>query len=175
MNQKFNPQDLYPKPDKQNQSDENDIASAPTSSSDPMPVKNGSSSRLIFGFGGLIGLLIVVGIIMWVSKTQLQTYTSSDGPINQAEDARIKSDIIQIKSEIQIYFQEKQSYLDYTPSESVKNDLIDAGSELNTASLSDKTYMIYAYLPASKKYFCIDSNNLNIELDSIDTSKNLCR
>ena len=168
MTQPFRPQDIYPAPQEQNQPEKPATGPVPASSASSTPpgpsypsspATKSSSVGLIFGLGGgLVGLLMVVGIIMWLSKTELQTYTNTGTANlkNQAQDIRIKSDLSQIKTDLQLHFEVKQSYEDYTPSVSLKNDLTNAGSELKIANLSDKTYVIYAPLLTSD-FYCLDS------------------
>lgn len=158
MNRKsFNPKDIYPDPNAVTKENSVGAPACISLNSDTAPKKS-SNHSLIFGLGGgLLGLLIVVGIIMWMSKEELQIYTISGGVKNQAEDVRIQNDLFQIKTEIQIYFQEKQTYLGYKPNETLKKDLANIGSELKIAVLSDKTFVIYTTLSTSD-FYCMDND-----------------
>lgn len=156
---------------------QNEIPPTPTAQSqNSIPKEQNTSEKdnskrtliLVLGivFGSLFLLIIIFALMVWVGLGSAR---------ERAKDARIKADISSLRASAEIYYEDhNQSYKDWRPEQQIINSVDSTGSKLFYQT-TDKTYMIFARLPGAKKYYCVDSNNVSIELDSIDTNKNTCK
>lgn len=117
-------------------------------------------------FGSIILVIVILAIMVWAGLGSAR---------NKAKDARIKADISSMRASTEMYYEDhNQSYKDWQPDQIAFNSIGQSGSRLFYKT-TEKTYMIFARLPGTKKYFCVDSNNVSIELDSVDTNQNTCQ
>ncbi len=107
----------------------------------------------------LIELLVVIAIIGILSGLII---VSMSGATNSAKDARIKSEMDQLRSTAQIYYNANSTYVDFTTTGDgliLKTDIdSQGGTALSTGQIAATTYCISKQLIGNTaQYWCLDS------------------
>lgn len=129
----------------------------------PAPEKKKNHTVLFIVLGCLGVFIIVIGILaamIWVSL---------NGAKDKAKDAQIRSILSSEGAYAQIYFDEHQTYKNLTLNASDLQTIQTAGSKAIIQGLSDKTFVIYANLPSSQKFFCLDASGFMNEISVAPT------
>lgn len=122
--------------------------------------------------------LIVIAIVSfggvfaanYLSQKSNATKTKTD----TSEEIQIKQTLSSTRGTIVRYFEDKKTYVGWTPDENLKEKIKSLGSEVKTQSLSKDNYIIFAKMPNSKLIFCMDVNFTG-EVSTLFTWQKSCK
>lgn len=105
----------------------------------------------------LIVLAIVVFGLVFTSIS-LNKKSTQKAKVDTAQDIRVKQTISSLRGDVSRYFATKKTYVGWQPTGAYQARIKSANTSVKT-KLTKDTYMIYAKLPNSKLYFCMDNSN----------------
>jgi len=165
------PQDQVPgQPPVQNQIVSPNQTPAQSGQSNPTPHKDNTLKIVLIVLGACLVLTVIIVLIVF-----LMIHAGLKGAQSNANDAKIKSSLSSLQAGTAVYYDEHQSYKGFTLDDYTNQQVQSAGSKITVQGLSDKTYVIYAQLPSSKKFWCIDSQNFAGEVSGIQSSAASCQ
>lgn len=130
----------------------------------------------------LIMIIVVILFFFMVVPAGIiaaMTLTGLNSARNKADDARIKSDISQMRNAAEIYYEKNNySYIGLANDPSIgplATDIKEYGSELKIQGLSTSTYVAYAQLVASRGIWCSDYTGFSGEVTSVSPTQTSCK
>lgn len=163
--------DIYPKP--QDPAPSATQPPAPQQTQNPPQKSSTTKTVLIVCSIILAAFLIIIGVLA------AMVFFGLNGARGKAKDASIKSSVSSIQFTAANYFDtHSDSYVGLekdsnfiTAQTSVKSK----SSEIKYQAISQKSYLIYAYLPDAKQYFCIDATGFVGEIASVSPTQTTCK
>lgn len=166
------PQDqVSPQSPVQNQIPPSDQRPAQSEQPNPTPPhKNNTLKIVLIALGSCLVLTaIIVLIVVLMIRAGLK------GAQSNANDEKIKSSLSSLQAGITVYYDEHQSYKGFTPDDYTNQQVQTAGSKITVQGLNDRTYVIYAQLPSSKKIWCLDNSGFEGEINNVQPQATSCR
>lgn len=94
----------------------------------------------------------------------------------KAAEARIKSDLSQLRAQAEMYYDTNgNSYVGFTGSEEIVQDIKTYGAEVKFQSVTQSTYLAYVILPHSKTIYCVDSTGFAAVVPRITPDQKTCQ
>ncbi len=140
---------------------------------EPQPVQAKPKSKIPWWLIVIVVLLVMIVPIGIIAAMVLVSLSSARG---KATDARIMSDVSQMRNVAENYNSQHSTYKGFETDPTAKTILSDvqkSGSKINE-NTTDTTYVIYATLPDTKKVFCADYNGSGEEVNSVSSTQTSC-
>ena len=106
----------------------------------------------------VLAVVVFAAVVVFFNliKTGGITGSTKVKKADTTEEKNIQQTISSMRGDVVRYFEAKNTYVGWAPTDINTNRIKTLGSELKT-KLTATTYMVYAKLPSSKLYFCIDN------------------
>lgn len=117
----------------------------------------------------LATILILGAIIVIIIVSRAQTAKRVN------EDKMITNAMFELRLEAQTFYNQNQSYKDWAPNTDLVNKISQNESVFQIKKPDYQNYLIAAYLPGSKQYFCIDSYGTVDQIQEIKNNQVKCK
>lgn len=126
----------------------------------------------------VILVVAVVGVATsFIAKPNKQALTQQKiaAKKDTPQEINIKQNISSLRGDIVRYYESKQTYAGWIPSQATQDIVKKAGSAIKTQALSATGYMIFAKMPNSKLTFCMDRTGFTGEVLSVSGLQKTCQ
>lgn len=124
----------------------------------------------------LIVAVLAIATILALKTTIGNTEANDTTKIpDTKEEITVKQHLSSLRGDIVRYHEKNQTYVGWSPNTNTIEQVKKMGSELKTQALTQDTYVIYAQMPNSKTFFCLDHNGFTSEVLKISLSARSCQ
>lgn len=128
---------------------------------------------------GIIIAIVIIPLIIWGILASMITVSLSSAR-TKAQDAQVKSEISQMRTSAEMYASANidQSYVGFDKSQefqTINDAILSSGTSVVVQNLTAKTYLMYAKLPSSGTFWCVDSLGNSLELTGVAPTLKTCK
>lgn len=154
------PGGIYPNPEQSPTASQVQPTQPPPQVNPQEPTQQPKSSvtKIILIILAVIIILAAIGggVSYFILKKMVNT--SINSAQNRESDAKVKSDIMNLKVSIENYYSQHNTFVGWVADPQLLSQGQKDGTQIKIQGLSDKTYVIYATLPSNSQIMCADAS-----------------
>ena len=137
-------------------------------SSAPVVLKNPGKIKTV------IISVIIVTIVILSAIIGFNIYSKRQAEIQAANAAKIIQLMFDSRTKATAFYAVNKSYKDWAPTDSTLTQVTELGSTIVFRKPDFQNYILYAYIPATKKFFCIDTHQFADTVNQVSANQSKC-